>query len=104
MQSTPLFKYISDAVVNGELPEDFSLPKLSDDNCVIAYADGAIDGIGIYHMQAKELSESDLSLIAEAIQAVSIRDFAKADEIRDKITALGYEVKETRQGTTVTKL
>ena len=86
MKSTPLFKYISDAVVNGELPEDFSLPKLSDDNCVIAYADGAIDGIGIYHMQAKELTESDLSLIAEAIQAVNNRDFDKADELFLKLS------------------
>ena len=86
MKSTPLFKHISDAVVNGELPEDFSLPKLSDDNCVIAFADGAMDGIGIYHMQARELSESDLSLIAEAVQAANIRDFDKADELFLKLS------------------
>lgn len=86
MKSTPLFKLISDAVVNGELPEDFSLPKLSDDNCVIAFADGAMDGIGIYHMQAKELSESELSLIAGAIQAVNMRDFGKADELFLKLS------------------
>ena len=86
MKSTPLFKHISDAVVNGELPEDFSLPKLSDDNCVIAFADGAMDGIGIYHMQARELSESDLLLIAEAVQAANIRDFDKADELFLKLS------------------
>ncbi|MCR5541495.1 MAG: cysteine--tRNA ligase [Ruminococcus sp.] len=45
-----------------------------------------------------------MALVEERQAARKAKDFAKADEIRDKITALGYEVKETRQGTTVTKL
>ena len=32
------------------------------------------------------------------------KNFALADEIRDKITALGYEVRETRQGTEIKKI
>ena len=31
------------------------------------------------------------------------KNFALADELRDKIAALGYEVKETRQGTEIIK-
>ena len=32
------------------------------------------------------------------------KNFALADELRDKIAALGYEIKETRQGTEINKL
>ncbi len=79
--TAPLLKYISDAIVGGKLPESFSLPKLSDDDGVLAFADGAADGIGTYHMQAQELSESDLSIMAEAIQTANIRDYDKADKL-----------------------
>ena len=45
-----------------------------------------------------------LALVEERTAARKAKDFAKADELRDKITALGYAVKETRQGTEITKL
>ena len=32
------------------------------------------------------------------------KDFAEADRLRDKIAALGYAVRETRQGTEITKI
>ena len=32
------------------------------------------------------------------------KDFAKADQLRDAIAALGYQIQETRQGTKLTKL
>lgn len=37
-------------------------------------------------------------------EARKAKDFAKADEIRDKIAEMGYSVKETRQGTEITKI
>ena len=42
-----LFEYISSAVIDGELPEDFTLPVLSEDDSQIVWADGALDGVGI---------------------------------------------------------
>ena len=45
-----------------------------------------------------------MALVEERQAARKAKDFAKADEIRDKIAALGYAVKETRQGTEITKL
>ncbi len=40
-------------------------------------------------------------LVAERREARKAKDFAKADEIRDKLAELGWEVKETREGTKV---
>jgi cysteinyl-tRNA synthetase len=45
-----------------------------------------------------------MALVEERTAARKAKDFAKADELRDKIAALGYAVKETRQGTEITKI
>ena len=36
-------------------------------------------------------------------EARKAKDFARADELRAQIEAMGYEVKETRQGTQVSR-
>jgi cysteinyl-tRNA synthetase len=51
-----------------------------------------------------DIPEEVMSLVEERQAARKAKDFAKADELRDKITALGYAVKETRQGTEITKI
>ena len=64
---------------------------------------------------AKELAENAgsasadipsevLELVEQRKAARKEKNFALADELRDKIAALGYEVKETRQGTEINKL
>ncbi len=58
--------------------------------------------------KSAEPSEDDIpeevkALAEERAQARKAKDFAKADELRDRIAALGYTVKETRQGTVITK-
>ena len=45
-----------------------------------------------------------LELVEQRKAARKDKNFALADELRDKIAALGYSVKETRQGTEITKL
>ncbi len=52
----------------------------------------------------EDLPEEVSALLAERKQARADKNFALADEIRAKITALGYSVEETRQGTVVKKL
>lgn len=54
--------------------------------------------------ESQDIPAEVLALVEERQAARKAKDFAKADEIRDKITALGYAVKETRQGTEITKL
>ena len=60
---------------------------------------------------AEESANASADIPAEVMELVEQRkaarkekNFALADEIRDKITALGYEVKETRQGTEISKI
>lgn len=45
-----------------------------------------------------------LELVEQRKAARKEKNFALADDIRDKIAALGYSVKETRQGTEITKI
>ena len=68
--------------------------------------DELTDVLGIlYNKKEKnEVPQEILDLVEERKAARKAKDFAKADEIRDKITQLGYSVKETRQGVEVTKL
>lgn len=48
-----------------------------------------------------ELPDEITALLAERSEARKAKNFALADEIRDKIVAMGYSVEETRQGTVV---
>ena len=45
-----------------------------------------------------------LDLIEKRKDAKKAKDFALADKIRSEIAALGYEIKDTREGVTVTKI
>ena len=76
MEKTSLLDYISSAVRNGKLPEGFSLPDEEGD---IAFADGAQDGIAIYHGASEEISDEDYALMEEAIKAASDKEFEKAE-------------------------
>ncbi|MBQ8826092.1 MAG: cysteine--tRNA ligase [Oscillospiraceae bacterium] len=53
--------------------------------------------------EAEELPQEILDLAEQRKAARKEKNFALADELRDKITALGYIVEETRQGTKITK-
>ncbi len=48
-----------------------------------------------------EIPAEIAALVQERAQARKNKDFAKADELRDKITQAGYIIEETRQGTIV---
>ncbi|MBQ8780907.1 MAG: cysteine--tRNA ligase [Oscillospiraceae bacterium] len=53
--------------------------------------------------EEEELPQEILDLAEQRKAARKEKNFALADELRDKITALGYIVEETRQGTKITK-
>ncbi|MCR5165860.1 MAG: hypothetical protein K6C13_01380 [Oscillospiraceae bacterium] len=50
----PLIELIKNNLLNGELPDSFSLPKDDDPNKV-KWADGAFDGVSIFHMGHPEI-------------------------------------------------
>ena len=51
-----------------------------------------------------DIPDEVLELAEQRKAARKDKNFALADELRDKIAALGYEVKETRQGTEINKI
>lgn len=70
----------------------------------LAYAAKAFDELCevlglLYNRQAKDgVSEEIKSLVEQRTAARAAKDFATADAIRDKLKALGVEVKDTPQG------
>ncbi len=55
--------------------------------------------LGIFHRSSEDtISEEAKALIEERKTAREAKDWAKSDEIRDKLLSLGYEVADTRQG------
>jgi len=53
---------------------------------------------------AADIPAEVTALVEKRKAARKAKDFAEADRLRDEIAALGYSVKETRQGTEITKL
>ena len=53
---------------------------------------------------AEKIPAEVLELAEQRKAARKEKNFALADELRDKINAMGYEIKETRQGTEINKL
>ena len=60
-------------------------------------------GIVIPRQQDQQLPSQVRELVNRRAQARKEKNFTLADQLRDEIAALGYEVKETRQGTQITK-
>lgn len=85
-----LYELIVEALVDGELPEDFSLP----DNVVdgIAWMDGAADGVCVYHMSSGGEGDEAKDIMGEALKAASRGDLKNADisfaRLGEKVRAL----------------
>lgn len=74
-----IYEYIKMHVVNGELPEDFSLPaELVEGK--LRFADGALDGMTMYHMMGTELDEREQEKMHEIIRLISDGENVQADE------------------------
>lgn len=79
METKSLYDIIHDSSENGTLPRDFSLPPVSD--AKIQFADGARDGIALYHMGAPEITDEIREGIKSAVSAASDGDFKRAEEL-----------------------
>ena len=76
-----VYELIKEATVDGQLPDDFSLPALKDGEEEVSFADGALDGITMYHMPPFDMTESDYQVMTEAINAASNHEFEIADSL-----------------------
>jgi len=67
---------------------------------------GALDKVlGVLGLvpEDQEISEEIMALVNQRQEARKARNFAEADALRDKITALGYDVKDTPEGVKISK-
>ena len=72
-----LYDLIAASIVNGELPRDFSLPKPQNGDGELFFADGAQDGICIYHMGGTwEIADDDRALMIQALEVMASRQAA----------------------------
>ena len=89
--SQSLFDYINDHLdQDGNLPQDFHLPVVEDENKV-KFADGALDGISIYHMGYSPMSEDDAKKLIEYVEAHPEKTFLVKRVGLSKKTQLGAE-------------
>ena len=82
--SESIYELISNAVIDGNLPKDFRLPK-PDDEQKAMFADGALDGVGMYHMNVPEMTEDDRELMESAVRAASDANYEIADRLFGKL-------------------
>lgn len=68
--------------------------------------DTMTDVLGILYNRKKadEIPAEVMALAEKRAEARKAKDFAEADRLRDEVAALGWQIKETRQGTEITKL
>ena len=57
----------------------------------------------LYNNDEDNIPDEVTALAEQRAEARKAKNFALADELRDKITAMGYIVEETRQGTVIRK-
>ena len=75
-----LYELIADSVVDGRLPAGFSLP--AENSGEAAFADGAMDGIMLYHgAPGRQLSAEQEALVEGALREVSEGNFYDAEEL-----------------------
>jgi cysteinyl-tRNA synthetase len=91
-------------VLKADISNKDKLDLIADFDRVLSL--GLIDAAGKYaekNAAADDIPEEVKALAEQRKAARKKKNFALADEIRDKIAALGYTVAETREGTKITK-
>ena len=69
MENRSILSIIKDNMTDKGLPDDFSLGSLiasNDNNSFVKFADGALDGMTMYHMGRSELTDEGAALIEKA--------------------------------------
>lgn len=74
-----LYDIIKSAVKDSALPDSFSLPR--DPSVKVPFADGAYDGIALYHMGASKMSDEAKELMIKAVQTASNGDIEAAEHL-----------------------
>ena len=77
MYDKAIYDIINENLIDGELPEDFSLAAaMGEEN--EDYADGAFDGITLYHIGRSDVSEDSMTLIGRIFHEINEEDMDAA--------------------------
>lgn len=77
MYDKAIYDIINENLINGELPIDFSLTAaLGEDD--LGYADGAYDGITLYHIGRSDVTPESMELIDRLVHEINDDDFDAA--------------------------
>lgn len=77
MYEKAIYDIINENLINGELPEDFSLTvELGEED--YGYADGAYDGITLYHIGRSDVTPESIELIDRMVHEITDDDFDAA--------------------------
>ncbi len=74
-----IYEYMAENLRGDALPEDFSLPSETGTAGDLRWADGAMDGIYIYHTAHGDLPEDTKSRVRAAVEAASGGEYDAAD-------------------------
>ncbi len=80
MAANSIYEYIVSSMVDGELPDGFSLASFFGKDESIPFAPGARDGICLYHVMPVLVSEDAEAVIAQAVEAAASDDYEAADQ------------------------
>ena len=80
-----IYNIIKANITDGKLPEHFSLPVPEDRDQEIPFADGAMDGIYIYHMEHTDMTEEDKAQMAVAVSCLNRADYEGSDKELKKL-------------------
>ena len=92
MSEQPIYEFIMESLVDGALPPDFSLAQRDRGGQGLLetpFADGALDGISVYHMGPPELPAGLQAIIGEGISQVN---FNKMITLNDSAAYLWQSV------------
>lgn len=86
-----------------DLVKDINTNSAAADKASLEYAAKVFDELTgvlglLYNRKKDEVPAEVTALVEQRAAAKKAKDWATADAIRDKITALGYTVKDTAQG------
>ena len=75
-----------------------------------AASDMICELMGVLGLEIREILKKDsgipaevMDLVNQRVEAKKAKDFAKADALRDQVSEMGYQIKDTPQGPQVTK-
>ena len=98
------FKKIKGKIANGDKEAGAMLSQIRKTYSLLGLFKADAKAMAEIEEKDEEIPAEVIAIAEERLNARKNKDWAKSDELRDKITALGYAIKDAKDGYTVTKI